>query len=222
VELELVITGRVERLTLVDVSEESLGGAKAAADSLGIGDRVETVCATFETFIEGITPGSLDAVTFISSLHHIDDVNEALRLVRRALRPGGVVIGSEYVGPNRFAFPADVRAIADEAYRSLPSDLRGEWPVLPSPDPVEVATFDPSEAVDSERIIDAVRETFPDHEILEMGGAIVHLVWYGVDHAAIFESEHGAAAVQQLIDREQELMTSGVLPSYFARFIGRA
>jgi len=72
VELELVISGRVERLTLVDVSEDSLVAAKANAEANGVGHRVETVCASFEDFIGSVAPGSLDAMTFIASLHHID------------------------------------------------------------------------------------------------------------------------------------------------------
>lgn len=50
------------------------------------------------------------------------------------------------------------------------------------PNPRRIAREDPSEAADSERILEAVREVFPDAEIQLTGGLIYHLALASIIH----------------------------------------
>jgi len=50
-------------------------------------------------------------VLALNSLHHFGHLGETMRLIARALGPGGLLIMDEYVGPSRFQWPgAQIRA----------------------------------------------------------------------------------------------------------------
>lgn len=223
-EITLLADGHFEQLVLVDVSSVGLAKCRDLARELGVEERVVLVeggySAALLASISERCNDQLDAVLFLSSLHHLDDVPRVLVDVRDRLSNIGVVVGNEYVGPNRFAFDSRVRALADASYRWFDPLLRGPWPSLPTPDPVDVARDDPSEAVDSASILEALRKTFPQHRIVTLGGALAYPVWFGLNHDALHDTEEGHRAVDELLRTDRRLTRSGMIPTYFCRFVG--
>jgi len=220
-ELSLLAAGRFERLVAVDVSEGSITAGRALADDLGVRDRVEFVVGAFDVrLLERLAP-ELDGVLFIDALHHLDGVDPILSAVAAHLAGGGVVVGDEYVGPNRFDFGGQAVEIAKFAYTQIDPAVRSPWPELPLPDPQAVALDDPSEAVDAEAILPALRTHFADLTVVPIGGAIAYPVWNGLDHDALFETEAGERAVEELLALDHRLTSAGVVEPYFCRFVGR-
>lgn len=216
-ELDLLAGGAMARLVLFDPSEGSLEAAVATALELGVADRVTAVPTAFapEMLAE---LADVDAVLFISSLHHFDRVDELLAELRDRLMPGTRILADEYVGPNRFDFPATDRRAAAVAYQAIPESLRCQWPTLPAPDPLAVAQDDPSEAVDSAQILTALGRTFDaTTRIWPIGGALAYQIWHGLDYGAVFETRAGAQFVRDLLAQDEFLTDAGSLPPYFAR-----
>lgn len=71
---------------------------------------------------------------------------------------------------------AAVRGVFPERYRRDPNHPGQLVPPVPRPaSPEAMRRLDPSEAADSERIVAAVREVFPDAWIQPTGGVVYHL-----------------------------------------------
>lgn len=178
-EMTLLQQGLVGHFDLYDVSKASLDfGAELAAQR-------KLVQRT--TFIHGDafahpSDGRYDLVFWDNALHHMFDARAALRWSFDALRPGGWFVMNDFVGADRFQFPwtalalvRAVRTLLPARYRRNPADPANPYrPYVPRPTLAEME-YDPSEAADSEAIIPALRETFPDAWIKSVGGTVYHL-----------------------------------------------
>ena len=105
-------------------------------------NRIEYRCADAWKELEAAR--DLDAIFFHASLHHFDRLDEMARLLRRALRPGGLLYLDEYVGPSR-----DEWGLGDEInwnwhYYHLPKSVRRVGRIRP---PINFE--DPTEAIAS-------------------------------------------------------------------------
>jgi SAM-dependent methyltransferase len=85
--LNLVQMGAIERLTATDISPGMLSTLSGTADRLGIAMETEVTDAEVLPFDDE----SFDLVFGHAVLHHIPDLDTALREFMRVLRPGGAV-----------------------------------------------------------------------------------------------------------------------------------
>jgi 2-polyprenyl-3-methyl-5-hydroxy-6-metoxy-1,4-benzoquinol methylase len=82
--------------------EPSLGTVKAAKRyAMEQGVSVEYICASLETI--SFAPSSFDTVAAFHSLHHVPDLEAALREVKSWLHPEGILAVDEHVGNSRLA-----------------------------------------------------------------------------------------------------------------------
>lgn len=178
-EMTLLQQGLVQHFDLYDVSRASLDIGVALAAEWGLSERTN--------FIHGDAcaqpaDASYDLVFWDNSLHHMFDAHAAVRWSRDSLRPGGWFVMNDFVGADRFQFPTSallltrlVRTLLPQRYRANPADPNRPYlPYVRRPTLAEMA-YDPSEAADSEAIIPALREIFPDAWIKPTGGTVYHL-----------------------------------------------
>lgn len=211
-EVHAVAAGLIHELDIYDVSAGSLEVALQTARDLGVADRVRVHSADA---MDGLR-ATYDLILCVSSLHHATDMRATVTAMAAALTPGGALFASEYVGPNRFGYPHEHSAIAKRLYRAVDPALRSPWPELPQPTPADVAAADPTESVESEILLDEVRRAFARVEVTELGGALPFIIWWGLNHDALFDTTQGAEFVATLIDLDAALLASGRLPSYFS------
>lgn len=211
-EVHAVAAGLIGELDVYDVSAGSLEVALQTARDLGVADRVRVHAGDA---MEGLRE-KYDLIICVSSLHHATDMRETVTAMAGALNPGGALFASEYVGPNRFDYPQEHSAIAKRLYRTLDPALRSPWPELPQPTPADVEAADPTESVESEILLDEVRRAFSRVEITELGGALPFILWWGLNHDALFDTTQGAELVATIIDMDAALLGSERLPSYFS------
>lgn len=216
-ELSMIERGYVEHFDLFDVSPIGIEHAKATAEKAGYGHRVTTHCTDFAA--AKIEPGSYDLVVFVASLHHMSDIEGALRAANAALKPNGWLWGAnEYVGPDRFNFPeAHVRYVR-HFFRSIPRRFR-KLDDLMFPTPEEVAAADPSESIHSSQIISTMRRLFPYLDILDLYGSFAFIIFWGINPDAIYESEEGADIVNMILGLDRGMVECGILPGYFAHLV---
>lgn len=218
-ELELLGLGAAASYDLYDVTPQLIAAAQETAHAAGMSDRVHCVVADVNQ-VE-LPPNSYDLITFFSSLHHVDRMEHVLEQCHRALKPGGVFFASEYTGPNRFAFTPDQLALARRIWQSLDPALRCAHPVMPVPNPLEVAAADPTESIRSEEIITLCRSYFPATHIVSEDVCLTIILWYGLDHDALFETDAGYELVRWLLDMDEAFVRSGRLPTFQAELIAR-
>ena len=218
-ELDLVRRGVVTSFDLMDVTPQLMQSASEQAAADGFGDRVR--CLTADINRVELEPASYDLVTFVSALHHVENLEHVLEQCRRAIRPGGFFFINEYVGPNRFAFPAEHVSLARAMYRTIDPRLRISLPDLPSPDPRDVVAADPTEAIRSQEILEIVPRYFPAVQVLSLDVCLTLILWYGLNHDALHDTDEGHTLVRWLLDVDRSLVRSGRLPTYHADVLAR-
>lgn len=179
-EMLLLEAGIVERVTVFELAEAFVEEGRREAAERGLADRLEFVLG--DAFAEPATP-RFDLVHWNNALHHMPDTPAAVRWSRDVLRPGGLFLMDDYVGPDRHQWTDTMLAVAAGVRRTLPQrylrDPHNEGALLPvdlaRPMAAMMERIDPSEAADSERILPAVAEVFPGAHVQATGGVVYHL-----------------------------------------------
>ncbi len=117
----LVRRGVCRHCTGLDISEEALAAARQRAADEGIVG-IEYVQQDINRL--ELPEDILDAVFAHGALHHLSALEHVLGQINRGLKPGGLLVAMEYVGPSRFGYPARQRELATSALRLLPERYR--------------------------------------------------------------------------------------------------
>lgn len=179
-EISLVKQGIVQEFDLFEISDVRVAQGRQLAEQHGVANRVRFHLS--DAFNER-TQSTYDLVYWNNALHHMFDTETAVKWSRAQLRPGGVFVMDDFVGPSRFQwtdrnlqFASSVRALLPSRLLVHPTDRSRALPTrISRPNPQLLARDDPSEAADSSNILPAVRKHFPGAEIILTGGAIYHL-----------------------------------------------
>ncbi|MDT8321614.1 MAG: alginate lyase family protein [Xanthomonadales bacterium] len=180
-EMSLLTAGLVQRFTIYELSPDRIRAGRAAADNKGLGDRISFIEG--DAFAADIQDGTYDLVHWNNALHHMFDVDAAIEWSRRILKMDGLFFMDDYVGPNRFQWSQSTLALASQIRRLLPegyltreTDPDQQVPVdVRRPSVQRIIREDPSEAPDSERILDSLARHFPRAFVIPTGGAIYNL-----------------------------------------------
>jgi SAM-dependent methyltransferase len=192
-ELAMIQSEIVKNFDLFELSSYAVDSGRQAAEAAGLANNMRfrlgdafSVCERREHY---------DIVLWQQSLHHMPDVDAALRWSRAVLRPDGILVMHEYVGPTRFQFREEVLIANSEFRRSLPEKLLSN-PWAPgtkisaevvNPDLDELIATDPSEGMDSGRILQCLFEYFPNAKVRLTGGIIYHLGLNDILHNLVRE-----------------------------------
>jgi SAM-dependent methyltransferase len=219
-ELQILVRGGVEHYDFYDLSPAGLAAARSSAEKLGVGDRISCFCE--DVTANTLADNSYDLITFIASLHHIDKLDEMLEACYRALRPGGILWAAEYIGPNRFAYPPQHTDLARKMFHLIDPRLKKSWePELKFPTAQEVIDADPTEAVHSEDIVAAIKKHFRITTITPLYGSFAFIMFWGLNHDAVYELREGEELVKAILDIDSALIDANRLPHYFANIVAR-
>jgi len=202
----------------MDITPAILEEARAEAERRGLGNL---------SFYPGdfnrleLEPRSFDVVVGMGSIHHVEALERFWAEVRRALRPGGVLLAQEYIGPNRLQWTeAQVREGTRVLRELVPAEHKPDHAEV-QPVPLEVIIAgDPSEAVRSRDILPTCQASgFALLGYAGAGCALLQPVLMNQVHT--FEPkdwEHNHRLVT-LFREEDRLMRAGVLGDDFAMFV---
>lgn len=153
-----------------------------------------------------------DCIVFDSFLHHIKDLEAVADKIHGGLQPDGILVINEYVGPNRFQWRDDQLRLANKILRELPTEYRKRWRSdrvksgIYRPGLLRMVVSDPSEAVDSEHILGALRKRFTVLEEKPYGGNLLHLALKDIAHNFIGDSPEKNRILHKLFDIEDEFL----------------
>ena len=206
-ERDLVRLDLVDRITGIEISPVCVAEAQAAAQEAGMQERITYRCA--DAWEELARLRDLDAILFHASLHHFDRLEEMALLLRRALKPQGLLYLDEYVGPSR-----DEWRLVDELrwnwhYYQLPKSVRRVGRIRP---PINFE--DPTEAVASSQILPALAREFEILEQRDYGGNLLSVIYANLYRPTSHPPSPPAdfdAAIARLLDAEDALLAAGQL-----------
>jgi ubiquinone/menaquinone biosynthesis C-methylase UbiE len=176
----LLSAGIVTHFTVYELSEFLIEEGRKLSRQQGLADRIDFVLGNAFDLVD--SGEAFDLVYWDNALHHMYNVDEAVRWSREVLRRGGVFAMNDFVGPTRMQWSqavldagTAVRQVLPARYLANPYAPGSQLErVMQRPDPQDFAATDPSECVDSASIIPAISKYFPAIELKLTGGVIYH------------------------------------------------
>lgn len=141
VERRLARLGAFVQCEASDVSEGAVAAARRAAEVEGLDSIVYTVQ---DANFLNLPAQAYDAVWAHASVHHFERLEHVFATVANALKPGGLFILNEYVGPNRFQFPPLQRQAIHACLDLLPPAYRQIAPAVVEAKPVAQGQHNPA------------------------------------------------------------------------------
>jgi len=218
-EIRLLELGIVEKFILFELSEEAIRIGSENAKKSNVIDRVEF--RNEDAFQFDYSHSKIDLVHWNNSLHHMFDVPRAVQWSYEILIPGGVFYMDDYVGSNRFQWPQNIVDIVNEVRGSLPHKyLKKRIPlvvdrIIDYIKPHILQIIDPSEAVDSEKILTSVRSYFPKAEIILTGGIVYFIALEGM-WRNFNEKEEDLSLLTRLLEKDKFYTQSPDIMSPYA------
>lgn len=208
----------VNEMLGLDLSPEAVAVANERAAESGLSARAQF---RVENLDQATLQGEYDLVLFEQSLHHVDRLDALLDQCKRVLRPDGLFVINEYVGPDRFQWSDTTERLMNQILSLLPERYRTDpvsghvKSVMVRPTPDQVVAVDPSEAIHSADILRACAERFDLVERRDFGGTLLQFML--ADIVATFDPDDArdVAQLRLLTMMETELIRSGMLESSF-------
>jgi ubiquinone/menaquinone biosynthesis C-methylase UbiE len=167
------------------------------------------------------SPHSIDCIFFDHAMHHFVRLDRLLPRIDTWLKPDGVLILSEYVGPRRFQWTHRQMSAGNKLLRMLPPRLR-TWHdsgrvknSIVRASQLRMYLGDPSEAIESDRIVPLLNQTFQPIELRPCGNTLMHPVLHGIAHHFCNNDAEAAEYLDQLIEGEDRRLASRQIESDF-------
>lgn len=206
-EAQLILKGIVGSFEIFELSEGRIEEGRKLARKLKISDRLRFIHGNAFSLVD--REGVYDFVHWNNSLHHMMNTKAAIKWSHKILKKGGVFYMDDFVGANRFQWPEVQLELANRVRSTLegtkylqnPDDTSKYLPIrVNRHDPQKLAADDPSEAADSERIIEQIEDIFPNAEITRTGGIVYHLALKGAIGNFSNKDDHIVLELLLLID----------------------
>jgi SAM-dependent methyltransferase len=214
VEREFVDQGIVRSATAFDYSTELLQTAEAER-----GERDITYFQADANTID-FDADSFDLIVNVGALHHVQYLDRLCRILCRALKADGVLVGYDYVGPSRNQYSRRHWRLIEKTNRSLPELLRKEtltYPHLPT-----MVAMDPTEAIHSHLELPVLDRYFSTLERHDLGGGLAYEVLSHNEKLDAAPVEELAPEVERLLQLDRATTASGRIPTLFSYYVLRA
>jgi SAM-dependent methyltransferase len=123
IERLLARLGAFERCRAIDFAETAIEAAREAAAAEGLTQIGYEVVDVESIELE---PDSVDLVWANGALHHLERLDHVVGQVHRALRPGGLFVANEYIGPNHQQLGPRESELVNATIHLIPPELRGQ------------------------------------------------------------------------------------------------
>lgn len=132
---------------------------------------------------------SYDIILFNSSLHHFRNIDVLLDKIKKSLTPEGILIINEYTGPARLQFRKEQIRVSNNILKNyIPKKYRKRLATnilkkqISGPGYLRMLITDPSEAVESDKILPEIHKRFKTFEEKAIGGDILMPVLKDIAH----------------------------------------
>lgn len=196
-------------ITGADLASVQVNQAKAIAAEKGL--KINYITGDFTKM--DFEKDSFDIVLFHSSLHHFDKISDFLRNhVKPLLKDTGLLVVYEYAGPNRLQLRKSQLKAANTILKSLPNKYKTLYDGktlkkrVYRPGLVRMLLVDPSEAPDSENLVQAIHNNFKTVEEVMLGWNITLMMLKGISHNFFDDSPETQRLIAEIIEKEDEFV----------------
>jgi ubiquinone/menaquinone biosynthesis C-methylase UbiE len=216
--------GNFTRIDAYDLSESRVRHAAEEAERRGFADVVRYYAADVYEIPD--KDDYYDVIIVEQALHHFTPLRDLLDRVSRFLKENGYFIVNEFVGPTRFQWTARQLEIANALLTMLPEKFRREKSgkvksAVRRYGRLAMRFYDPSEAVESSRIMPLLSELFEMVEVREYGGTLLQILLAGIAHNFIADNGEAQEALKIIFDVEDMLLRSKEITSDYVLAVCR-
>ncbi len=214
-----------DRFDAFDASPRSISIAAAEAEKQGLTKKINYQVADVNSI--SLEKGKYDVVFVGSAMHHFSHLEHVTEEIRKSLKPDGLLIINEFVGPSQFQWTDRQLEIMNDLLGLLPPRLRhdvttnSEKAPIGRPSIEAMNALDPSEAIRSAEIIPVLQRSFDVIEKVDIGGTLLHLLLYGIIDNFDETKEEDVSILRLLGYLEDILIRDGVLGNDFTCMILR-
>jgi len=179
-ELKWAALKKFDHIDAYDLSEERILFARKRADEAGYGDIVHF--HVNDVYKLPVKKEYYDIVLAEQALHHFTPLRTIMEQINSFLKPDGLFIINEFIGPTRFQWTDKQLEVTNAILSILPSRYKTRWNSqkvkvkIHRPSRLHMILSDPSEAVESSKILPILYDIFDIVEIKGYGGAILALL----------------------------------------------
>lgn len=204
----------------LDVADRVLEVATEEARAAGIGN-LELRVADFNAL--ELEADAYDALLGLGAIHHVEALEAFWAAAARGLKPDGVVLAQEYVGPSRFQWTEAQIEQGDRVLAELVPDAHKlHHRRVHRPSVAEMCRIDPSEAVRSAEILTTLKDAgFAVEGLAGAGGALLQPVLMNQIRTFDPADWSHSLVLARLFQEEDRLMREGVLGDDFVSFVAR-
>jgi 2-polyprenyl-3-methyl-5-hydroxy-6-metoxy-1,4-benzoquinol methylase len=201
----------------VDVAENAIESARKTAQAEGL-DGLSYEVADLNAV--KFPSETYNVVYAHASLHHIFQLEHLLEEIKQTLKPGGLFVVYEYIGPSQMQFPRRDLELADVFLKVIPERYRK----LQRRGGIKKEAFrmsldnmnssDPSEGIRASEIVPLIASRFEIRHFRYVGGTLLLLVFNEIASNFLESDLEIIPVVDALITLDNFLIDNAVLPSY--------
>ncbi len=193
-----------------DFSDELLKKAKNISDQKNL-NNIFYFAENVLTY--SFAPEAYDIVFFHASLHHFDHIPQFLNdVVIKSLKPDGYIIINEFVGNDRLQYSAIQLQYINKALEKIPKKFRRIFKTgiyknkYYGSGVIRMIVADPSECVDSKRIIPAIHQKFDIIDEKSYGNNILQSVFKDIAHHFVEVDAEKKLILENIFALEDEFL----------------
>ena len=160
-----------------------------------------------------------DLVVNYAALHHTQYINRMCRILAGTIKPDGIFVNFEYIGPHRNQYPLGEWILANLVNRNLPEFVRQDlrYPSLPT-----MLYMDPSEAIHSELIMKSIKRYFRIIEKYDTGGGVAYLLLTHNSRTAKLPVKKIRSSIDRILYYDNLFSRLHLVPQLFTYFVARS
>ena len=214
-----------QHITAYEMSATATERARARFAEAGLSDRIELRAA--DVLEDDIPSASFDVVFVQAAIHHFSRIEEMFQLMHRVLRPGGLLVFDEYVGPDLHLWHPEVVALMEELNGCLApqylwdSNVQATRHEGPKPSREWMLQHDPSEGVHASQILPLTYQYFDVIDRADYGGTFLRPFFSGLLRNFNWSDPKDQTVARLIIIIEQLMTRHSLLPNYQTSIVGR-
>lgn len=225
IEETFVKKGFAKHIIAYEASKTAVEAGRKRIKEAGLSDCIDLRCGN--ALEENLPSGYFDVVFVQAAIHHFFEIEAMFQLMHRVLKPGGLLIYDEYIGPDHHMYDSHVMDVINEInaclapeyqHDSLSNSRRMNLP----PMSLEwMLNHDPSKGVHASDILPLTYQYFDVVRRRDYGGTIMRPFWVGILPNFNFDDPKDATVARLIVLLERLLTKHSIIPHYHTTVVAR-
>jgi ubiquinone/menaquinone biosynthesis C-methylase UbiE len=213
--------GFVESCVAFEASQVAVDKARERIAEAGLSDRLEM--RSGDVLQASLPDASFDVVLVQAAIHHFFQIEDMFLLMHRVLKPGGLLVFDEYVGPDHLLFDDKTLDLMDEIDMCLAPEYRHSVQTnsvrqgVSRPTLQNMLDMDPSEGVHASQILPLTYQYFDVVDRADYGGTVMRPFFTGILGNFDFRNASDQTIGRLIVLIEDLLLRYGAIPHAHTR-----